>query len=54
MERKQLVWMFMAVGSFLGSIIPTVWGAGMFSMSSVFFTAVGGIAGIYIAYRLSA
>jgi hypothetical protein len=39
------------LGSFLGGLIPYLWGAGMFSISGVFFSALGGIAGIWLVYK---
>ena len=50
---KQAVWMGMIVGSMVGEFIPSLWGAGMFSFSSIFLGAAGGIVGIYIAYKLA-
>lgn len=43
----------MFVGSTIGSFLPTLWGAGYFSISSVFLTGIGGIAGIWLGFRLS-
>lgn len=43
----------MAVGSTIGGYIPALWGAGFFSFSSVILTAVGGILGIWLGYKLS-
>jgi uncharacterized membrane protein YeaQ/YmgE (transglycosylase-associated protein family) len=40
------------VGSFGGSVIPSVWGAGQLSMSSIAFFVIGGIVGVWLAYRL--
>jgi len=40
------------IGSLLGSIVPSLWGAGQFSIASVVFFIVGGIAGVLLAYRL--
>jgi uncharacterized membrane protein YeaQ/YmgE (transglycosylase-associated protein family) len=42
------------VGSFGGSFIPSFWGAGQMSMSSVAFFVIGGLVGIWVAYRLVA
>jgi len=42
------------VGSFLGSLVPSVWGAGQLSMWSLAFFAIGGVLGVWLAYRLSA
>lgn len=53
MSSKSVIWIGMTIGSFIGGIIPNLWGASMFSMSSVFLTALGGIAGIWLGFRLS-
>ncbi len=41
------------VGSFLGGLIPSIWGADQFSFSGVIFTAFGGIAGIWAGFKIS-
>ncbi len=43
----------MAIGSAIGSYIPALWGDSLFSFSSVLLTAVGGILGIWLGYKLS-
>lgn len=41
------------IGSFIGSYVPGLWGDTSFlSMSGVIFTAIGGFAGIWLAYKL--
>ena len=50
---KQMVWMGMFIGSSIGGFIPSLWGAGIFSMSSIFFGGIGAIAGIWAGYKLS-
>jgi uncharacterized membrane protein YeaQ/YmgE (transglycosylase-associated protein family) len=50
---KSAIWIGMTVGSIAGSFIPSLWGSGEFSFSSIFFTAVGGAAGIWLAYNFS-
>ncbi len=42
------------VGSFVGSLVPSVWGAGQLSMWSLVSFAIGGVLGVWLAYRLSA
>ncbi|MGD1049957.1 MAG: hypothetical protein ABR947_02665 [Solirubrobacteraceae bacterium] len=42
------------VGSFGGSFIPSIWGAGQLSASSIALFVIGGIAGVWLAYRLFA
>lgn len=51
MELKTATMWGVVIGSSLGSMIPMLWGDGIFSLSSVFFTAIGGIVGIYLGYR---
>ncbi len=53
MNSKSLIWIFMAIGSSVGGAIPMLWGDSFFSFSSVLLTAVGGIIGIWIAFKLS-
>jgi hypothetical protein len=40
-------------GLFVGGYVPELWGAGSFSLSSVLFGAIGGIAGVWLGARLS-
>ncbi len=52
MNRKALIWIFLTIGSYVGSVIPSLWGAGMFSFSGLFLSAIGGIAGIYLGFLI--
>jgi predicted MFS family arabinose efflux permease len=51
MSRKS-VYVGMTVGSTIGGFVPALWHASLFSMSAIVMSMVGGIAGIWIAYRL--
>lgn len=42
------------IGSLVGSFVPSLWHAGQLSMSSLLFFLIGGVAGVWVAYRLSA
>ncbi len=53
MNSKSLIWVGMILGSFLGSYIPTFWGAGVLSFSSLLFGSAGAIVGIWAAFRIS-
>lgn len=53
MDTKKLVTIGMAIGSFIGGYIPGLWGAGLFSFSSILFTALGGLAGIWAGYQFA-
>jgi len=52
MSSKKLIWIGMMVGSTIGGFIPALWHAGMFSVSGIILSTVGGIAGIWAGYRL--
>jgi uncharacterized membrane protein YuzA (DUF378 family) len=41
-----------SLGSIAGSLIPSLWGAGQLSMWSLLFFMIGGIVGVWTAYRL--
>jgi len=53
MDSKKIVWIGLLVGSTIGGLIPSLWGAGAFSMSSFLLGAVGAIVGIYVGFRIS-
>ena len=53
MGPKPLIWIFMIIGSTLGSYIPTLWGAGFLSTWSVILSAAGGLLGIWLGFKLS-
>jgi len=46
------MWFCIGIGSLLGSLIPTLWGANPFSISSTVFSGLGGLLGIWFAYRI--
>jgi hypothetical protein len=41
------------VGMTVGGLVPSLWGAGSFSLSSILFSAVGGVAGVLFGARLA-
>ncbi|MDB5189899.1 MAG: hypothetical protein JWN49_225 [Parcubacteria group bacterium] len=50
---KQIVWIGLLVGSTIGGFIPELWGAGLFSFSSIILSAIGGMAGIYLGWKIA-
>jgi uncharacterized membrane protein YeaQ/YmgE (transglycosylase-associated protein family) len=50
---KKIIFAGMIVGSFLGGWVPSLWGAGGFTMSAMVGSAVGGLAGIWIGWKVS-
>lgn len=53
MNSKTSIWIGTLVGTSIGGVIPTLWGANMLSASSVIFGGIGGLIGIYIGFKMS-
>jgi hypothetical protein len=51
MNAKKLIWIGMFVGSTVAGFIPSLWGAGVLSMSGFVCSGVGGLVGIWWGYR---
>jgi len=51
MASKKLYYLAGFFGSAVGGYIPTLWGTGLFSFSSVIFSGVGGVLGIVVVYK---
>lgn len=51
MSRKSLIFWGMTIGSLVGGYIPTLWGAGILSMSGILLSGIGGFVGIWVGYR---
>ncbi|HEU5114242.1 MAG TPA: hypothetical protein VFT82_00575 [Candidatus Paceibacterota bacterium] len=53
MSRKAIITTGLIIGSFAGGYIPSLWGADFISFSGLLFSAIGAIAGIWIAFKLT-
>lgn len=53
MLSKKIITIAITLGSIIGGYIPVFFGAGGLSVMSLLGSTIGGIAGIYIAYKLS-
>jgi hypothetical protein len=54
MSRKTMVWGGMIIGSSIGGVLPYFWGNyDFFSFQSVILTFLGGVLGIWAAFKLS-
>ncbi len=54
MSQKSIILIGMFIGSSLGGLIPALWGADLLSFSSIIFSTLGGLIGIWLGYKLSA
>jgi hypothetical protein len=52
MSNKTIVYIGAFIGSTIGSFIPLLWGADFLSISSVVFSGIGGLVGIFVAYKM--
>lgn len=50
---KQMIWIGMLVGSTIGGFIPALWGDSFLSFSSIIFSALGAMVGIYVVFKLT-
>ena len=53
MDRR-VVWLFVVVGSTLGGLAPEAWGGSAFGLASLALGSLGGMAGVWAAFRLTA
>jgi len=49
---KGAVWTAATIGGVVGGFIPALWGAGQLSGWSIVFGTIGGLAGIWVVYKL--
>ena len=49
---KSLTMVGMVVGSTIGGFVPALWGGDLLSLTSITCTVIGGLAGIWIGFRL--
>jgi hypothetical protein len=50
---RSAIWIGIFIGSTIGSLMPGLWGAGVFSYSSVLLGGAGALVGLWIGFRIS-
>lgn len=50
---RSVIGLSVLVGSTVGGYLPVLWGSSSFSITSLLFGAIGGVAGIWVGIRLS-
>lgn len=53
MSRKAIVMLGMGVGSTIGGWLPVLFGVSAFSAIALITTAIGGLAGVWLAFKLT-
>jgi hypothetical protein len=51
--QRSAMGLLVLLGMTVGGFVPEAWGAGTFSLSSLFFSAFGGLAGVWFGVRLA-
>lgn len=51
--EKGIIMLGLFVGSTVGSYLPVLWGGSLFSFTSILLGAVGGLVGIWGAWKLT-
>jgi hypothetical protein len=52
MDRR-IVWLFVIVGSTIGGLAQEAWGGSAFGVASLVLGCLGGVAGVWLAFRLT-
>jgi predicted MFS family arabinose efflux permease len=52
MPSRTLVWVAILIGSTIGGVIPELWGAEMLSFTSLLLSGIGGLVGLWIAFKM--
>jgi hypothetical protein len=51
--NKFVMYTFVTIGGLVGAYIPTFFGADGFSVWAIIGSTIGGLAGIWVAYKIS-
>jgi len=50
---RSVIGMCALLGTVVGGYVPAMWGASAFSLQSLLFGAIGGVAGLWAGVRIS-
>lgn len=52
MGTRRLIWFGLIAGSTIGGFVPELWHASMFSLWGIVMSTIGGIIGIWAAWKI--
>ena len=50
---RRVVWLFVGVGMTVGGLLPQVWGGSALGLASLALGSLGGVAGLWLAAKLT-
>lgn len=50
--RSRWIWLGIFVGSTIGGFVPELWGADLFSYSSVLLSGIGAVVGLWFGFTM--
>jgi hypothetical protein len=50
---RSVIGICLIAGSIVGGFIPSLWGASSFGVTSLLFSGVGAVAGVYVGARIA-
>jgi predicted MFS family arabinose efflux permease len=50
---RSRIWLGIFIGSMIGGLVPELWGADLFSYTSVLLSGIGAFVGLWIGYKMS-
>ena len=50
---RSVIGLCILAGSVIGGYVPTLWGASSLGVTSLLFSGVGGVAGIFVGRRIA-
>lgn len=51
--NKMIMYLLVAIGGTIGAYLPSLFGVDGFSIWAIIGSTIGGLAGIYVAYKIS-
>jgi uncharacterized membrane protein YeaQ/YmgE (transglycosylase-associated protein family) len=53
MPSRTLVWVTILIGSTIGGALPELWGTEALSFTSLLLSGIGGLLGLWIAFKMA-
>jgi hypothetical protein len=51
--ERRIIWIFVGSGMTVGGLLPEVWGGSALGVASLVLASLGGVAGLWLAVKLT-